>query len=80
MIPDYEYRVKLNPNNPDLQIWRRGDNTELAAGQGDAPVTPLQLANAYAAFANGGTLYQPRLAERSPRAAPESRPGSSATR
>ena len=26
-------------------------------------VTPLQLANAYAAFANGGTLYQPRLAD-----------------
>jgi penicillin-binding protein 2 len=25
-------------------------------------VTPLQLANAYAAFANGGTLFQPRLA------------------
>ena len=28
-----------------------------------AVVTPLQLANAYATFANGGTLYQPRLAE-----------------
>ncbi len=26
-------------------------------------VTPLQLANAYAAFANGGTLFQPRLAD-----------------
>jgi penicillin-binding protein 2 len=25
-------------------------------------VTPLQLANAYATFANGGTLYTPRLA------------------
>ena len=26
-------------------------------------VTPLQLANAYAAFANGGTLSSPRLAD-----------------
>ncbi len=63
VIPDHEYRVKLNANNPDLQIWRRGDNTNLAVGQGDVLVTPLQLANAYAAFANGGTLYQPRLAD-----------------
>jgi penicillin-binding protein 2 len=62
-IPDHEYRVKLNPDNADLQSWRRGDNTNLAVGQGDVLVTPLQLANAYAAFANNGTLYQPRLAD-----------------
>jgi penicillin-binding protein 2 len=34
----------------------------IAVGQGDVLVTPLQLANAYATFANGGTLYTPRLA------------------
>jgi penicillin-binding protein 2 len=45
-------------------IWRPGDNINLAVGQGDVGVTPLQLANAYAAFANGGTLWKPRLAER----------------
>ena len=63
VIPDHEYRVKLNPDNKDNQIWRRGDNTALAVGQGDVLVTPLQLANAYATFANGGTLFQPRLAD-----------------
>jgi penicillin-binding protein 2 len=62
VIPDHEYRVKLN-SKPEDQIWRRGDNTNLAVGQGDVLVSPLQLANAYAAFANGGTLYQPRLAD-----------------
>jgi penicillin-binding protein 2 len=43
-------------------IWYPGDNIGLAVGQGDLTVTPLQLANAYAAFANGGTLWEPRIA------------------
>jgi penicillin-binding protein 2 len=63
VIPDHEYRVKLNPDNADNQVWRRGDSASLAVGQGDVLVTPLQLADGYAAFANGGTLYQPRLAD-----------------
>jgi len=42
--------------------WYAGDNVELAFGQGGTIVTPLQLANAYATFANGGTRYRPRPA------------------
>ncbi len=42
--------------------WFPGDNTNIAIGQGEVNVSPLQLANAYAMLANGGTRYEPRLA------------------
>ncbi len=42
--------------------WSIGDNESLAVGQGDVQVTPLQLAVAYAAIANGGTIVTPHLA------------------
>ncbi len=53
--------------NPDAFLsgdWFIGDNVNLAIGQGDVAVTPIQLANAYATFATGGTRYQPNLALR----------------
>jgi penicillin-binding protein 2 len=46
--------------------WRTGDSINMAIGQGDVLVTPLQLANAYATFANGGTLFQPKLSVEDP--------------
>ncbi len=42
--------------------WYIGQNVIMAIGQGATVVTPLQLADAYSAFANGGTLYRPRVA------------------
>jgi len=35
----------------------------MSIGQGDLNVSPLQLAVAYSAIANGGTVYQPQLVE-----------------
>jgi penicillin-binding protein 2 len=43
------------------EIWYPADNIFTAVGQGDSLVTPLQLANAYACFANGGTLWTPHV-------------------
>jgi penicillin-binding protein 2 len=39
-----------------------GDNIEMAFGQGETLVTPIEQAVAYATFANGGTRYQPQVA------------------
>ncbi len=42
--------------------WYTGDNLEMAFGQGTTAITPLEMANAYATFANGGTRYAPEVA------------------
>ena len=44
--------------------WQPGETISIAIGQGYDLVTPLQLVNAYSAFANGGTLWRPRLIKR----------------
>ena len=47
---------------PDAAYLQAGDAAQFAIGQGaDVEVTPLQMARAYAAVANGGKLYQPTL-------------------
>jgi penicillin-binding protein 2 len=43
--------------------WSVGDNISLAVGQGDVQVTPLQLATAYSAIANGGTIVRPHIGQ-----------------
>ncbi|HML01610.1 MAG TPA: penicillin-binding transpeptidase domain-containing protein, partial [Acidimicrobiales bacterium] len=42
--------------------WYSGNNLELAFGQGGTVITPIEEAQAYSTFANGGTRYQPEIA------------------
>ncbi len=44
--------------------WRDGDSANIFFGQGEMDVTPMQIAVAYSAIANGGTVLWPRLVER----------------
>jgi penicillin-binding protein 2 len=44
--------------------WRDGDSANICIGQGEMAVTPMQMAIAYAAIANGGKVLEPRLVER----------------
>ena len=63
--PAWRNRVYRSHKNPFIdRPWTQGDNVNLAVGQGDVQVTPLQLARAYAALANGGTLVTPHVGGR----------------
>ncbi len=48
----------------DGLIWQDGDTANLAIGQGEIVVTPIQMAMMTAAVANGGKLFKPRLLSR----------------
>lgn len=64
-VPDAAWKAKVHTDRPEAfpyPDWLPGDSILSAIGQGDMLVTPIQLANAYATFANGGTLREPRLA------------------
>ena len=58
IVPDSEWkRVSLK------QEWHEGETLSVAIGQSFVSVTPLQLAVAYAALANGGSVLEPHLVE-----------------
>ncbi len=45
----------------DKRPWSVGDNIQLSVGQGDVQASPLQMAVAYSALANGGAVVKPHL-------------------
>jgi penicillin-binding protein 2 len=65
-VPNEAFKERINATNEDpaTRDWLPGDSIITAIGQGDLLVTPMQLATGYAAFANGGTRYAPRLGAR----------------
>ncbi len=68
-VPDAKWRYNWVHDHPDdytgslndWDDWNPADSINLAVGQGDLLVSPLQLVGAYSAFANGGSLWRPFL-------------------
>ena len=59
-IPDPDWKQRAGETEVD-KMWMPGDSVNLSIGQGDALVTPLQLATHYSVIANGGRLIQPHV-------------------
>jgi len=67
VVPSPEWKKQFC-ENPRVRCvddrWFTGDSVNMAIGQGNVLVTPLQLANVYATYANGGTRYAPKVLHR----------------
>ena len=56
------YLTELASENcTDGWRYRAGDNADMAIGQGETTMSPLQLAVAYSALVNGGRIWAPKL-------------------
>jgi penicillin-binding protein 2 len=67
LLPTPDWRKKTYTKETDPghwqidSLWKPGDSIQLAIGQKDLLVTPLQMARFYAMIANGGKLVTPHL-------------------
>jgi penicillin-binding protein 2 len=68
VVPDQswcheQYIATQNLSTPTCQFgWLPGYTVNMSIGQGDMRTTPLQMAVTYAAIANGGTVWAPKVA------------------
>ena len=65
LVPDPAWLKKVNAKNPAYAKWMPGNTLNMSIGQGDVLATPLQMALATGAVANGGTLWKPHLLRKS---------------
>jgi len=61
LLPTKHWRDQLYKEGETERPWSAGDNIQLATGQGDLQTNPLQMAVAYAALGNGGTIVTPHV-------------------
>ena len=61
LVPDPAWLKKVNAKHPAYAQWMPGNTLNMSIGQGDVLATPLQMALATGAVANGGTLWKPHL-------------------
>jgi penicillin-binding protein 2 len=61
LIPTPKWRNRLYKKGLTDRPWSAGDNVNLAVGQGDVQLDPLQMAVGYATIANGGTVVTPHV-------------------
>jgi penicillin-binding protein 2 len=55
--------LRRTATQPWQRVWFTGYSVNLSIGQGQLQVTPLQLAVAYSALANGGTVVRPHVGD-----------------
>jgi len=60
VLPSPEWKMKRF-KRPEQQKWYAGETISIGIGQGYNAYTPIQLAQAMATLANGGSMYRPHL-------------------